>query len=140
MKKPCGVILAGLALLLSGCQLTQLLQPTRATERGLPNLTVGDYSWGVSYEGCAWGGTGTVVATVWNEGTAASGEVEVELNGVLVILPSIPPGGNAAATVHFDSGPLGGVSLKIDPNHRILESSEDDNEYQIFFTPPPPCE
>jgi subtilase family serine protease len=81
-----------------------------------------------------------VSATVWNEGTAAVGEVEVELNGVLVTLPGIPPGGRAEAAVRFDSGPVGGVSLKIDPNNRILESNEDDNEFQISFTPPPPCE
>jgi subtilase family serine protease len=149
------ITLAGLAVLLIGCQPARLFQAIRATPtptpvftpaipaeppQELPNLTVGGYSWAVSYEGCPWGGTGTVRAVVWNDGRTASGEVEVELNGVRVTLPGIPPGGSAEAAVRFDSGPLGGVSLKIDPNHRILESNEEDNEFHISFTPPPQCE
>jgi len=145
-----GWILAGMASLLTACSLPWLLQKPQASTQQppaaitapavLPDLTVSAYSWGVSYEGCPWGGPGSVSARVRNEGVAASGEVEVELNGVLTTVPSIPPGGDVDAVVRFEAGPVGGVSLKIDPKNRIPESDEENNEFAIWFTPPPPCE
>ncbi len=104
---------------------------------GKPDLVVGNYQ--VRYEGCAWDGPSTVRAWVQNLGSGRSEAFEVELQGQQVEMAGLESGEGAYAIVTLPTGPVGSVKISADPRNQIEETVEDNNTYEIMFTPPPPC-
>jgi hypothetical protein len=76
---------------------------------------------------------------VKNIGDGNSGSFDVKINGGMTTLPALRSGIGAWASVPFDSGPVGGVEINVDPDNKIQETDKSNNQYQIIFTPPPHC-
>jgi hypothetical protein len=105
---------------------------------GQPDLVIDFYA--VTYDDCPWDGPGQVSVRVKNEGTGSAGEFATEINGDdSAVTTSLAAGNETDAIVSFTSGPVGGVNAQADVNQQVDESNEDNNSYQIVFTPPPPC-
>ena len=103
----------------------------------LPDLMTDKYV--VRYFACPWGGPGEVRGWVKNIGDGNAGPFEVEINSGMTSLPGLQSGIGAWASVPFESGPVGGVNINVDPNHKLPETDKSNNQYQIIFTPPPHC-
>lgn len=105
---------------------------------GQPDLIIDDYT--VTYDDCPWDGPGQVSVRVKNSGTGNAGEFATEINGDdSAVISELAAGSEQDATVRFTSGPVGGVNAQADVKQQVAESDEENNGYQIIFTPPPPC-
>lgn len=147
------ILLIGWLLVMAACQptgeepaggltgtATQLMPLIVADETpagALPDLLVLYY--GVNYDDCPWGGSGSISARIKNNGLADSPPFEVEINDSLTTVNGLPAGQQSSAIVQFPAGPIGGVDITIDPANQVSESDENNNNYNIVFTPPPPC-
>lgn len=105
---------------------------------GQPDLLIDYYV--VTYDDCPWDGPGQVSVRVKNEGTGDAGEFATEINGDdSAVITALAAGDETDATISFASGPVGSVEAQADVKQQVNESNEDNNSYQILFTPPPPC-
>lgn len=103
-----------------------------------PDLVIEFYV--VTYEDCPWDGPGQVSVRVKNSGSGDAGEFATEINGDdSAVISELAAGSEKDATITFTSGPVGGVNARADINQQVTESNEDNNGYEIMFTPPPPC-
>jgi hypothetical protein len=114
---------------------TILKKPVISTQ--LPDLMADEYD--VRYFGCPWGDPGEVRGWVKNIGDGNAGPFEIEINSGTTTLPGLESGVGAWASVPFSSGPVGGVNINVDPNHKLQETDKSNNQYDILFTPPPTC-
>lgn len=105
---------------------------------GLPDLIVGQYA-SVRYFGCPWTEGGEIRGQVKNAGTGRAGVFDVQINGELSSINGLESGIGAYTGVTFNKGPVGAINILADPQNQILESDNNNNSYQIIFTPPPPC-
>ena len=107
-------------------------------EVGLPDLVIDYYV--VTYDGCPWDGPGQVSVRVKNSGQGDAGEFATEINGDdSAVIPALAAGAETDAAISFTNGPVGSVQAQVDVKQQVAESNEDNNGYQIMFTPPPPC-
>jgi hypothetical protein len=97
------------------------------------------YYYSIEYDACPWDGPGSITVRVNNIGTGDAGPFDVTINGQKAHVYGIPAGESADAVVRFDSGPIGGVEIEIDPGNQVMESDKENNRFFIVFTPPPPC-
>ncbi len=105
---------------------------------GQPDLVIEHYT--VTYDDCPWDGPGAVSVRVKNVGESDAGQFATEINGDdSAIISQLDAGDETDATIIFSAGPVGGVNAEADVQQQISESNEDNNSYQIVFTPPPPC-
>ena len=115
--------------------LTPTILPTLATQ--LPDLEIGSYN--VTYDDCPWGGPGTVSVSVDNFGVGDAGPFEVTINNGTTNVDGLGSLGEVDTAVSFEAGPVGGVNAEVDSAQQVFESDENNNEFMIVFTPPPPC-
>ena len=107
-------------------------------QAGLPDLVIEHYT--VTYDDCPWDGPGQVAVRVKNTGIGDAGQFATEINGdESAVITQLATGAETEAVVSFTSGPVGGVNAEADVKQEVAESNEDNNSYQIIFTPPPPC-
>ena len=105
---------------------------------GQPDLVIEHYT--VTYEDCPWDGPGQVAVRVKNIGDADAEQFATEINGDdTAVITKLAAGADTQAVITFPSGPVGGVNAEADVKQEVAESNEDNNSYQIIFTPPPPC-
>jgi hypothetical protein len=118
---------------------TQTTSNKPVISTALPDLMVENGYYSVRYFGCPWGDPGEVRGWVKNIGEGNAGPFEVEINSGTTTLPGLESGVGVWASVPFASGPVGGVNINVDPNHKLQETNKSNNQYNILFTPPPTC-
>lgn len=106
-------------------------------ETTLPDLAIQGYR--VVYDDCPWGGAGSVSIGVVNGGAAVVEPFQLEVNNSVVEVMGIAAEATSEGVIRFEAGPVGGINAAVDSTDVIAESDESNNEYQILFTPPPPC-
>lgn len=114
--------------------------PPANAETPLPDLYT-PYGYQVIYYGCPWGSPGEIIVRVDNAGPGDAGAFQVKINNSFIAqVEGVAAGSYQDIRVTFESGPVGGILVEADYRCQVYESNEENNGFQLAFTPPPPCE
>lgn len=99
-----------------------------------------DFFWDITYTSdCPWDGPGYLIVRGRNIGGQDAFDFQIKVWNDSQLIEVLPSGEQVQARFDFEAGPVGSILAVIDPDDQVFESDEENNEFQIIFTPPPRC-